>query len=643
MNGNWRFPASNHAKNKGTSTGDSETFRKSPYKSFAREILQNSIDAKDTNKKTVRVEFNEFVIPTKDIPGFNEYKTAIKNILEYWNHKQEYVDEYKDILKSLDNKTTKCLRISDYNTTGLIGVNSSELEGNKFMALAMGSGVSEKDNRVAAGSKGVGKNAAFELSKYKMVFYSTKTSSNEQGSLGVTELISGYVDDDHSENRDHTQGTGYYGSDNLNTSLKELIKLDPKQKDRNENGTDIYIVGFESDSGWEKEIINSLLDSFMASIVNNDLEINFNGIEIKSDNVNNIINSDYIFENNMANIYSQYKLLKGGSNIKVFDIETEFGTPKLYIWPVPEELSNYATHECTMIRYPLMKIKTFPINKSFKVSAMCIIEDDELGKLLRNIENPQHTDWEEKRIKDSSIRKAVSRAINEIREQLNDRVIECLKLTDDNPIDPYGAGEYLPEVDFDGSNGKKPNDSISDNTQKVTISKRKESKTIEKKNMHDNGDSFNGINPFVGNQTDEDTDDEIEHPGGHNNHSGNDSHAGEETSGLTEGDNVVYRRAILNGVKYKVIAINKNSGEYKVVFVAPGDYENCYLNVLLVDDANKKYNVDILEMKCDDKLIESEDSIEFGPFSISENKKTVLYIKVNEKSYFASEVKIICK
>ena len=98
---------------------------------------------------------------------------------------------------------------------------------------------------------------------------------------------------------------------------------------------------------------------------------------------------------------SQYTLLSGDDAIKVFDIETEYGTPKLFVWVVPKEKEEYATHECVMIRYPLMKIKTFPLNKSFNVSAMCVIEKDKLGAQLLKIENPQHIDWETGRIKDT--------------------------------------------------------------------------------------------------------------------------------------------------------------------------------------------------------------------------------------------------
>ena len=48
-----------------------------------------------------------------------------------------------------------------------------------------------------------------------------------------------------------------------------------------------------------------------------------------------------------------------------------------------------------------------------------------------------------------SIKKAIQEAIDLMRDQINKHVLECLELTDDNPIDPYGAGEFLPEIKAD--------------------------------------------------------------------------------------------------------------------------------------------------------------------------------------------------
>ena len=361
----WRFAASGFGNYKGMSTGDAETFRKSPFKSFGREILQNSIDARYSDENPTVVEFSTFFINVADIPGINTYKDAIRRCKEYWaDSHPEYIEEYEKIDDLLSREKIECLRISDFNTTGLIGINSDDRKSNHFLALAKGSGVSEKGNENSGGSKGVGKNAAFLLSTLKMIFYSTRTYKNEIGYIGVADLISGYLKDDCGEQkRDYTQGPGYYSGDETNAPIVEDLLLD-KNFDRDASyGTDIYIIGFKSIIDWEKEIINSILDSFMVAIVRNQLEVKLNGIVINKDTIGDIILGGFIDDKNKANIISQYRLLQGGDDIKVFDIETCYGNAELYVLRFDKQDKEFATNQCVMIRQPLMKIKNLPLMK----------------------------------------------------------------------------------------------------------------------------------------------------------------------------------------------------------------------------------------------------------------------------------------
>lgn len=199
MNAKWRFPASNHGTEKGISSGDAEAFKKSPYSSFAREILQNSIDVQLDKSKPVVVEFSDFEVKTEEIPGVDELKEAMSQCISYWNHKKDYVSEYNSMLECLNQGYVKCLRVSDFNTTGLVGVESLAHENNKFLALCKGSGVSEKGDGLSGGSKGVGKNASFLMSDIKTVIYSTQACSSIDGkkgtyigSIGVADFVSGY-------------------------------------------------------------------------------------------------------------------------------------------------------------------------------------------------------------------------------------------------------------------------------------------------------------------------------------------------------------------------------------------------------------------------------------------------------------------
>lgn len=644
----WRFPASNHGQTKGISDGNAETFKKAPFQAFAREILQNSIDASATEEDPIIVEFKQFQMKTSDIPGVEDLKKAIERCISFWSYKSDYLEEYKNKLNILSQQFIECLRVSDYNTTGLIGVNSNEQAKNNFLALTKGMGVSEKSNEMSGGSKGVGKNAAFLMSSLGTVFYSTNASKSISGepgkfigSLGVADFVSGYVNDEICENRDHTQGTGYFSNDDLNSAIPNVFRLDINHEDReNESGTDIFILGFLNNEDWEKEVINSILDSFMGAIYYRKLIVRVNNIEISKDTLKEIVYDDsLISKNQKANIISQYRLLYGGNDVAIYPIDTEYGECELKIIAFSKEEEMLATHKCAMIREPLMKIKDDLVAQNFNVSAMCVIREGKLGKMLRQIENPQHIDWEPKRIKDKFKRKEMENLLRSIREQIRSSVSEFLKINGKNEIDPEGAGEFLPDVG-EGEE-KAPINGNQTPEEKVSVSPIKKNMTIEK-NVYIEDENGQGLEPEIG-EVDGTEWGLVQHPKGQNDENTQGRHPGSEESGEKEGDNVIFKRKQLSGVRYKMITIDKKAGKNRIVFFAPLDYENCYLSIKMLDDMHNSSPVNILSMTCNGKEIICDNHMEFGPFSIKANQKVTIDLITEEKGYFGSEVKVICK
>lgn len=58
----WRFPGNGYTADTGLDTADMETFKKDVMASLAREICQNSIDAKQpSNDLPVKVHFKSFL------------------------------------------------------------------------------------------------------------------------------------------------------------------------------------------------------------------------------------------------------------------------------------------------------------------------------------------------------------------------------------------------------------------------------------------------------------------------------------------------------------------------------------------------------------------------------------------------------
>lgn len=66
----WYFPSNNFGASNGLDTADVEIFKKDPDGSLAREVCQNSIDARDDKVNgTLKVEFKTFALKTEQIPG----------------------------------------------------------------------------------------------------------------------------------------------------------------------------------------------------------------------------------------------------------------------------------------------------------------------------------------------------------------------------------------------------------------------------------------------------------------------------------------------------------------------------------------------------------------------------------------------
>ena len=112
-----------------------------------------------------------------------------------------------------------CLRISDFNTTGLVGVSGGD--NTPWHYLVHGSGISDK-GATSGGSKGIGKFATFVNSHFNTVFYSTKTEKGEIGYEGICKLCSAKQEG----TTEKTQGIGYYGANVMNEPIisSELTK-----------------------------------------------------------------------------------------------------------------------------------------------------------------------------------------------------------------------------------------------------------------------------------------------------------------------------------------------------------------------------------------------------------------------------------
>lgn len=261
----WRFLANEGQEEEGLGHAGIETFRSSPYPGLARESAQNSLDAclktPDGLHQPISMVFRQKMVPRDSIPEVEMLQQTMDACLARSRDRGTTKDTlfFKLACEAVRQPMISILTVEDYGTTGLIG---PSVAGKPFHALVKGSGVSQKSSADAGGSFGIGKNAAFAVSQFRTVFYSTLyREGTSEGYLaqGKAILVS-HTDRSKAEKR----GIGYCGQSDFNAvDAPELL---PGWLHRAETGTTVASLAFEHVDGWEWQMAESLVRNFFAAV-----------------------------------------------------------------------------------------------------------------------------------------------------------------------------------------------------------------------------------------------------------------------------------------------------------------------------------------------------------------------------------------
>lgn len=450
MNECWHFINNQYGADTGLKDSNMLMFAKDPFESLAREVCQNSIDAraKDSDKPSI-VHFKTFKLKTEDVPGIDLLKYNVQNCLDYCkslNNESEAAD-LQTMLNLLNQDYLECLRVSDFNTTGLIGVDTNKTD-SPFFLLTKGSGSTNKHDG-QAGSKGIGKYAAFAVSNLNTVFYSTKTFDSKEGGMGISKLRSAPIKDEDPYLL--TTGIGYYALDK-NMPIKHPLLLDKNYK-RDTTGTDVFILGVELDQLTIEKIVYTVLDSFMYAILNNNVEVKVESYSINKDTLDEYLNVEFldkveIGEKAKKALLAQYELLSSDEiPFDTIELPNDYGEIKIKVKLYNPQTNDIVSNQCDIIRHPYMKIKKYAPEIPCLYSAVCVIEDPSVNEMLRKIENPQHTEWEvEQLITDKETKKrykGLVRSINKaIKEYISNMAMANIEDTMDLPLASY----YIPDL-----------------------------------------------------------------------------------------------------------------------------------------------------------------------------------------------------
>jgi len=469
MANSWIFPSNNYGTITGIGEAGIETFKGSPYCSLAREICQNSMDARYDSNKPVVIEFSSFTIANAAIPDYSKLTDAMNSCLKFWTEQnnKKTITFFKKATAVIESSVISVLRISDYNTTGLQG--SDKEINSAWLNLVKASGVSGKEGS-AGGSFGIGKSAPFACSDLRTLFYATKDIDGLSAFQGIARLVSfrekGFLGKDKDS---ITTGTGYYSSDKRNSPIRECLSLDPNYK-RTEYGTDIFVLGFNKSTDWKAEIISSVLDEFLIAIFNGELVVKIDATTIDKSNLGEIIE---LYKDHAKIAYNYYQVLTD-ENAAI--IEHEFpglGTIELRI------LVKQGLHRKVMMcRRNGMKIfDKANISSTIQFAGICTLKDDHINAYFREMENPQHNAWEPERHTSDSKTKAKAN-MSLLFKYVKNEVIELGKKTTVDEIDAEGMGEFFADTENMNTDNENKNEAVSSATSSIEINITKTNKEM---------------------------------------------------------------------------------------------------------------------------------------------------------------------
>lgn len=279
----WHFPVDQVDEWEGFNDSGIETFSGEPIRHLAREVIQNSIDARQPDSKLpVVVRFELSGRELDDIPDVGELRAAFIACLEASQSESPKAKKFFERSVSLlSGDKLQCLEITDSNTTGVKG---PCVKGTFYHTFMKAKGTSRKaQGTTAVGSFGIGKFAPFANSALRTVFVSTVYLDDqgivEQLTQGKSILMSHYVDNSQ------RHATGYWGHPDkclpVSGATKTLAPWLQKATDvdslSESIGTKLVILGFEPTKHWKEQLAATIAESFFGAIWDDALVVQIAG------------------------------------------------------------------------------------------------------------------------------------------------------------------------------------------------------------------------------------------------------------------------------------------------------------------------------------------------------------------------------
>lgn len=621
MSVGWNFPSNNNSEIIGIGEAGIETFRGSLFSSLAREICQNSLDARVDDKKPVKVEFALSKIKRDEIPGIDELSEAMTLSKEFWSDNKKTLDFFDKACRVCRSEQIRVLRISDYNTTGLTG--SDKIKLSPWQDLVKSSGVSNK-NGESGGSFGIGKSAPYACSDLRTIFYNTLDVNGLKAYQGVAKLVSFQYPDRvklfGTQRGEITQGKGYYGETADNSAVKNLITFG--EYERKEIGTDVYILGFIQNPLWKDEIVKATIEGYLISILQNNLEVEIDGLEINNKTINDLVER---YKEEIPLTYNYYQVLTNENTTSICEDFEGLGKIELKIL-----IQKEFRRKVLMARNNGMKIfDKQNISGTIPFAGICILKDRTINEYFREMENPQHNNWEPDRHNNEKEAKKMKQKLFSF---IKMKVLEVGKSTVLDEMDAVGAGEFIPDIDSMQEAEKNHVEAIGNEVKDYSLLEKNENIKVDKGSQ--SLEDFNITGEIIEfGDISEDSDmlsAGYKHGNGHSN--GGTGMTGENTGVISEKGNVEVKKTIsIKPLKLRVFMCDSTKKIYKLSFVPERSARNAYIEIFAAGEQSNT-NIEVNKATTEEKslLMHNKNKIFIG--NIEKGKKySFLYtLKYNE-------------
>ena len=438
----WRFPPRNGGIDYVNDPSGAH-FSDAPIAKLVRELIQNSLDAKDDGfDDPVTVTFSETNV-RRGLIGGDLLERHLQSCLDRAVHdnRPDMVDVYTRALSVIGRRKITCLKVQD---TGTMGLNDA-----RWKALVIQEGAVSKDSGAPCGSYGIGKNAILNVSDLQTVFYSTRLVEGRKGL--VTKLqgkatLTGHREPDGSD--DDLQHIGFYslqgGRPIMGREIPELFRLA-------ETGTGVFIMGFNPHSSeWVAQVATAAIENFFYAIHHQNLTVGVipedgNSVRIDHQTI------DYLFERltpinrNAVHYYRAIRDLRE-DDVEVTRRFRELRRLRAYVVfaeGAPRRIAHINRNGMLITDSREQKVNPLaPRGRSLWPDFVgVIVPDTDDGDLwLRRMENPSHDSLSSGQLRSEEDRREADRRLKQARRELGDIIERRAE------IDRYGEASNIDEL-----------------------------------------------------------------------------------------------------------------------------------------------------------------------------------------------------